>query len=329
MVKKEGFSVKVTAVLVSILLAYLTYFFLNVSYDGLILLKIIISILSFALFAYIWLRYGFFKFFIFVLTAIPVFISLEISFSINMLLIALISFVAGGIASFFYDYNDDRYSLLLLIAFVLVWVILAFNVHYREDWLMENYLTIPFVIIIFVVHKWFKLSKTSYSLIYLYMFLHIIGSHYTYAEVPFGFWLQDFFGLTRNHYDRIVHFSFGFLLGYPIREMFIRVANTKGFWSLYTPVELVFGFSALYELIEWGIAVIFGGDLGIAYLGSQGDIWDAQQDMFMAGMGSILAMLIVFIVILAYRKRDYLRELAESFKVKKRVLGERALQRWD
>ncbi|MEI6732199.1 MAG: DUF2238 domain-containing protein [archaeon] len=329
MVKKEGVLGKVTAIVVSAILAYLVYFFLNASYDGFMVSKLVIALISFFLFAYVWLAKGFFKFFIFTLTAIPVFISLEVSFNLGLWLVALISFAVGGAVSFFYNGNDDRYSLLLLVAFIVVWTILAFNVTYREDWLLENYLTIPFVIIIFVVHKWFKLSKSSYSLIYLYMFLHIVGSHYTYSEVPFGFWLQNFFDLNRNHYDRIVHFSFGALLGYPIREMFIRIANTKGFWSLYTPVELVLGFSAIYELIEWGISVVFGGDLGIAYLGAQGDIWDAQQDMFMAGLGSIIAMLIVFLIILAYRKRDYLRELAESFRVKKQVLGERALQRWD
>ena len=163
---------------------------------------------------------------------------------------------------------------------------------------MENVLNIPFVILLIIISRWFKFSKLSYTLIFIFMFLNIVGSHYTYAEVPFGFWLQNFFNLNRNHYDRIVHFSFGLLFAYPVREIFIRIGKAKGFWALWTPIELVLGLSAIYEILEWWIAVVFGGDMGIAYLGTQGDIWDAQWDMFLAGLGSIIAILIVLLVLL-------------------------------
>jgi putative membrane protein len=192
---------------------------------------------------------------------------------------------------------------------------------------MENWLTVPFVILIYLTYRWFRFSNVSYGLVFTYMMLHIYGSHYTYAEVPFGFWMQSVLGLARNHYDRIVHFSFGLLLAYPVREVVIRISDTKGFWSYWFPIEFVLAFSAVYELLEWGIAVIFGGDLGVAYLGSQGDVWDAQKDMFVAGSGSVLAMLAVAIIIWRYRRADFWRELRESFTVKnKRELGEVALE---
>jgi putative membrane protein len=160
------------------------------------------------------------------------------------------------------------------------------------------------------------------------MVLHVMGSHYTYSEVPLGYWMSEFFGLERNHFDRVVHFSFGFLWAYPMREIFRRIADAKGFWAFWIPVELVLALSCVFELIEWVFAVIFGGDLGIAYLGTQGDIWDAQKDMALAGLGSIIAMLITAGIIIYLDRKNFFREFKESFKVKsKAILGEVALEK--
>jgi putative membrane protein len=159
------------------------------------------------------------------------------------------------------------------------------------------------------------------------MMLHIYGSHYTYAEVPFGFWMQNAFDMARNHYDRIVHFAFGFLLAYPLREMTIRISDAKGFWGFWFPVEFVLAFSCIYELIEWAIVIFFGGDLGIAYLGSQGDVWDAQKDMFLAGLGALITMCIVAVILAHFRGRDFWNEFRGSFNVKhKGILGEKSLE---
>jgi putative membrane protein len=216
----------------------------------------------------------------------------------------------------------------LLTVFIIAWIILAFNVNYRDEWVIENLLNVPFVILLIVLSKWFKLSKLSYSCIFIFMMMNVIGSHYTYAEVPFGFWLQDFLGASRNHYDRIVHFSFGLLFAYPMRELFIRIGGSRGFWAWWMPIELVFGLSAVYEILEWWVAIIWGGDLGVAYLGSQGDVWDAQWDMFLAGTGAFIAMTIVLIVLFSYEGKKYLIEFKESLRVReKNPLGERALEK--
>ncbi|MEK6836472.1 MAG: DUF2238 domain-containing protein [Nanoarchaeota archaeon] len=225
--------------------------------------------------------------------------------------------------------RKSKFPLILFVFYVLIWIILSINVTHFEDWKLENYLTIPFLVLLFIVYRWFRLSNISYGLIFAYMILHIIGTHYTYSEVPFGYWMSSLFDVSRNHYDRIVHFSFGFLLAYPLREVFFRIGKSRGFFGLYVPVEFVLAFSAIYELLEWLIAVLFGGDLGIAYLGTQGDVWDAQKDMALAGLGAIISMLVVAFVNLSYRGREFWMEIKDSFKVKGAVLGEKAIAKWE
>ena len=225
--------------------------------------------------------------------------------------------------------RKSKFPLILFVFYVLIWIILSINVTHFEDWKLENYLTIPFLVLLFIVYRWFRLSNISYGLIFAYMILHIIGTHYTYSEVPFGYWMSSLFDVSRNHYDRIVHFSFGFLLAYPLREVFFRIGKSRGFFGLYVPVEFVLAFSAIYELLEWLIAVLFGGDLGIAYLGTQGDVWDAQKDIALAVLGAIISMLFVAFVNLSYRGKEFWKEFKDSFKVKSAVLGEKALSKWE
>ncbi|MCA9460481.1 MAG: DUF2238 domain-containing protein, partial [Nanoarchaeota archaeon] len=161
----------------------------------------------------------------------------------------------------------------------------------------------------------------SYALIFIFLFLHSIGSHYTYSLVPMD-WFSNFFEVSRNHFDRIVHFCFGFLLVYPIRELYMRIIGVKGIWSFLLPINIVMSFSGFYELFEWAVAVIVAPEAGAAFLGSQGDIWDAQKDMALATLGAFITMLIVFIVNLKYN-RFFKKDLRESLKVKSfKPLGE-------
>ncbi len=185
------------------------------------------------------------------------------------------------------------YKLFLLIVFIAVWVWAAVKPMYREDWLLENYLVFIFVPVIIVSARYFRLSNISYTLITLFMSLHVVGSHYTYAEVPLGFELQEWMGAGRNMYDRFVHFAFGLLLAYPMREVFMRVARTKGFWGYFIPLTVVMACSAAYEIIEWLVAERVDVAAGLAFLGAQGDIWDAQKDTLVAVVGACIALLIV------------------------------------
>ncbi len=205
------------------------------------------------------------------------------------------------------------YHYFLLISFLIVWVWAAINPLFPHDWLLENYLVFISVPLILLSARYFKLSDTSYGLITLFMILHVIGSHYTYAEVPFGDTLQVWFDADRNMYDRLVHFCFGFILAYPIHETFMKVARARGFWSYFFPLDVTLSFSALYEVIEWITARNVDPAAGLAFLGSQGDVWDAQKDMGLAGLGALLAMLIVATVH-AYSRQDFWKEMKESVK---------------
>ena len=328
MKKRADIKLELTRFVSLAILGYLIFFFTNEIYKLNLITSIILALVSACFFFYAWKK-SFFGFLMLSLFSISLYLSIAISFDISIYLNYFISLVYGLLLTHTYEKwkNKDKYGWLMLLGFCIVWGVLAFNVSYRNEWIIENLLTIPFVVLLLVVSRWFRMSKITYSLIYLYMFLHIIGSHYTYAEVPFGFWLENFLGITRNHYDRIVHFSFGFLLAYPVREVFVRVGKYKGIWALFAPILFVFGMSAFYEILEWWVALVFGGDLGVAYLGTQGDVWDAQKDIFLAGIGSILAMMITFITIMTFNAKNYWKELKESFKVDRRILGEVAIER--
>lgn len=339
--KKEARKISYIMIFTIVILSFIIYYFLGIRYDLRSVSKLIMSGISLALLIYAY-RKGPYYLTLTIATGITIFLSLCISFgdkfktdsflSSSIVLgpweIFFISLISCCIMIFAYykiDYKN-KFPLLLLILFLIIWIILGFNVKYYDDWKLENYLTIPFVILLLIVFRWFKLSNLSYTLIFTFMTLHIIGAHYTYSEVPFGVWMQTFFGFTRNHFDRIVHFSFGLLFAYPMREVFKRIGNSKGIWSFWIPIELVLALSCIYELIEWGSVLVFGGDLGVAYLGSQGDIWDAQKDMLNAGIGSLITMLVTSFFIIYYNPRGFWQELKESLKVKdSEVLGEVAL----
>ncbi|MNT26878.1 Inner membrane protein YjdF [compost metagenome] len=214
-----------------------------------------------------------------------------------------------------------RHLFTLAALFAVLWLALAIHPHDRADWALENALVLAFGGALFFTRRWFVFSRVSYTLIFLYLCLHAIGAHYTYSLVPYDAWwraltgrsLNSLLGWERNNFDRIVHFSYGLLLAYPIREIFLRVAEVRGFWAYFLPMDVTLSTSALYELMEWGAAEFFGGELGAAYLGTQGDIWDAQKDMALAGLGAVIAMAVTALVNRNAR-RDLARDWADSLK---------------
>ena len=181
----------------------------------------------------------------------------------------------------------------LLVWYGLLWVVLAVSPRDRQDWLLENLLALAAVVTLVATYRRFQFSNRSYLLITAFLTLHAIGAHYTYAEVPFGFWLQHAFGLSRNPFDRVVHFAYGLLLFSPLREILIRLASVHGFWSYYLPVSGMLAQSGLFEIVEAVVAHIVSPELGAAYLGTQGDEWDAQKDMIAALSGALLSMALV------------------------------------
>ena len=234
------------------------------------------------------------------------------------------------------DQRTRRKYLLILLGVVLavgVWAAVA--PADRPTWVLENALFVLGLAILLVSSRWLPLSRVSYTLVAIFMCLHEVGAHYMYANVPYDSWCQSLFGFSldaacgfeRNMYDRFVHFAYGLLLAYPLREVVLRVADVKGFWGYFLPLDVTMSTSMLYELIEWGASLVFGENTGMAYLGTQGDPWDSHKDMALASLGALLAMLVTALI--NWRtQRDFGREWALSLKVHHpQPLGEEALAR--
>jgi len=236
--------------------------------------------------------------------------------------------------------RDPRLSYAATLAilgslFAVVFVGLGISPISRSAWLLENLLVVALLVVLAATYRAFPLSRISYTLIFVFLVLHEIGAHYTYSLVPydeacqrlFGFSPNTLLGLERNHFDRVIHFAYGLLFAYPIREVFLRIADVRGFWGYALPLNVTMSTSMTYELIEWGAAVVFGGELGQAYLGTQGDVWDAHQDMALATLGALVSMGIALGINLALQ-RDFAAEWADSLRVKQPTpLGEERIAR--
>ncbi len=235
-------------------------------------------------------------------------------------------------------HSHKQYVFILAALFLAEWIILAINPLHRNDWVLENVLVFLVVPILASTYKRFPFSNVSYTVLCIFGCLHVIGAHYTYAAVPYDSWWDSLFGYSlndlldweRNNFDRIVHFSYGLLLAYPIREVYLRIAGVQGFWGYALPLSFIMSTSMIFELIEWGAATIFGGDLGMAYLGTQGDVWDAHKDMALASLGALLTMFFTAFLNI-YLQRDFAREWAESLRIKHPTpLGEEEIGRlWE
>jgi len=193
---------------------------------------------------------------------------------------------------------SDRYPAGLLGLFVAIFIVLAIAPWYREDWLLENLLVFIAVPMLVVNYRRLRFSNLAYTCLFVFFVLHELGAHYTYSEVPWREWLAGIAGGDgaiegRNHYDRFVHFAYGLLLMPAVCELFEQRASPQGLWRWLMPLLFLMGHSVIYEMIEWLAALIFGGELGAAYLGTQGDEWDAQKDMALAAFGALTGLAVV------------------------------------
>jgi len=176
---------------------------------------------------------------------------------------------------------------LVYALYVVVWIIMAINPKYPHDWLLENVLIFIFFPFLFFMDK--KHHYTLLSIIFLLIFasLHSLGSHYTYAEMEHFDVITQFFGFERNHFDRLGHFLFGLLTFRVLFEMITEGTNTVKTALLFT-FTMIVSISTVYELLEWLAAVILRPDLGMAFLGTQGDVWDAHKDTALATAGALI-----------------------------------------
>lgn len=178
--------------------------------------------------------------------------------------------------------------LLLLVAAALIWSGIA--PADRLTWLLEVIWVVVGVPILLATRQRYPLTRLLYLLIALHCLILIVGGRYTYAQVPIGFWVQEWFDFSRNHYDRLGHFAQGFVPAILARELLLRQTPLKpGGWLSYLCVAAALSFSAFFEMIEWWAALIWGGAAD-AFLATQGDVWDTQWDMFMALIGACTAL---------------------------------------
>jgi len=183
--------------------------------------------------------------------------------------------------------------LALLALWAIALAVSAYDAYNPFTWVLEVFPAVIGVAVLAITYRRFPLTDLLYVLIFVHSLILMGGGHYTYARVPLGFWMERTFHFTRNHYDRIGHFAQGFVPALAAREVFLRKKIVKpGPWLVTIVIFGCLGVSALYELFEWVTAVTMGSSAD-AFLGTQGDPWDTQEDMCMAGIGAITAFLLM------------------------------------
>ncbi len=200
--------------------------------------------------------------------------------------------------------GDNRLQQALAALCAAVWMWAAISPVSRFDWILENLLVFTDVGLLVWIYRRRPLSDLASIFIAAFFVLHVVGSHYTYSLVPLGDWVKDAMGLERNHYDRVVHFAFGLLLAYPIRELLRRAegahlisgrpsagaGTVRATWAAVFTFTILATCSGLYEVLEWVVGAIVDPEAGMAFLGTQGDVFDAQKDSALATIGAMFAL---------------------------------------
>ena len=183
------------------------------------------------------------------------------------------------------------YLTVLLVIVAAALALSGINPYDRTTWWLEIFPILIAAPILVLTARRFPLTTLTYTLLAIHAIILMVGGHYTYARVPIGYWVQQLLGLTRNDYDRLGHFAQGFIPAILIREILLRTSPLRpGRWLFVMVTAMCLAFSACYEFFEWGAAVA-GGNAADAFLGTQGDVWDTQWDMFCALIGAIVAQL--------------------------------------
>ncbi|MEP6962438.1 MAG: DUF2238 domain-containing protein [Acidobacteriota bacterium] len=187
-------------------------------------------------------------------------------------------------------FRQNRFLQLLCAVLGVIFIASGARPEERFAWWLESALALVFLVILACTYRKLALSDTSYLLILIFLGLHEWGAYEMYSYVPLGEWMKPWFGTERNHYDRLVHFSYGFLLAYPMQEWFMRSAGVHSRFRYFLPIQFTLACSAVYEILEAWAASILSPEHGQEFLGMQGDIWDAQKDMLMAAIGASITM---------------------------------------
>ncbi|OPH48483.1 hypothetical protein BC351_08420 [Paenibacillus ferrarius] len=188
------------------------------------------------------------------------------------------------------SFTSNRLLQAMILAYAGIWIWMAVSPYSRFDWVLENLLIWAALIGLVSTYRLFSFSNLSYAFIGIFLVLHTVGAHYSYNENVVDVWMKLLFHTERDSYDRLVHFSFGLLMAYPIREAMSVWTNLSRRWLYVITCVIVLALGAFYELIEMWVALLVAPEIGTLFLGTQGDPWDTHHDMEMALYGSIIAM---------------------------------------
>jgi putative membrane protein len=193
-----------------------------------------------------------------------------------------------------YNMSSKQYHVVLLIIVLIFWIWSGIRFEdTRLTWILETFPVMIALPIILLTYKRFTLTSLTYTLVAIHAMILMVGGHYSYSKVPLGFWMEDWFGWTRNNYDKIGHFMQGFGPAIYSREILIRTSPlARGKWLSFMSIAVPLAFSALYEIFEWAASLSNPADTE-AFLGTQGDIWDTQTDMLWCLIGSIAAIILL------------------------------------
>ncbi len=197
--------------------------------------------------------------------------------------------------------REARYPAALLTVLLLWTAVLGIAPHFRQDWLLENVLVLVALPVLAGTYRQLRFSDAAYTCLFVFFMLHEVGAHYTYSLVPYDAWaraltgvsIDQALGFERNMFDRAIHFLYGVLITPAAVELLAVKAPPVGVWRLLVPLFFMNSHAVIYETVEWLAAEAFGGALGAAYLGTQGDVFDAQKDMALAFLGTLLALVVL------------------------------------
>lgn len=188
--------------------------------------------------------------------------------------------------------QHHKLPLALLVLLLLIVAVTGFDPPAgRFSYMLEVGPGLAGVVVLVAVYKRFPMSTWVYVCVFLHILILVYGGIYTYAETPLGNWAKETFELSRNHYDRVGHVALGFFPAFVVREVLLRQTPLRrGGWLYFLVVSVALAIGAFWELVEWWTTLLVASDVGEAFLGSQGDIWDAQWDMFLAMVGAMVAL---------------------------------------
>jgi putative membrane protein len=214
--------------------------------------------------------------------------------------------------------RERPYAVAVIFVVALLWIWSGWHPAEYQNWLTENIPVIALTPLVIYFLFYIRLSNFSVTLLAIFLTLHFVGAHYNYGEVGFGRFLQAIFHASKDIYDRFVHFGFGLLVVYPIRELLLRVADVKGFWSYYLPFDIVLSFSALYEIFEWITVAHLPPNVGLLFIGGN-DVMDAPKDMACAAVGAIISLTILGIFH-AQAKNNFWVWFKQGFKLNRETI---------